>query len=263
MTLKKLKPVTPSSRNTILNIFKKKKGKKLKQKLKGLSKKRNGRNNSGKKTLFNKGGGHKQSYRKVNFYSFKGPSIVEEFEYDPIRNSILARLFSITDKEHFFVLATQNLRIGYVLKPEKFKDLKLGNRICLNDAPIGSVVHSLGSKTQPKKAIYQRAAGTFAQLVHKNKKFCVVKLSSGVIKHLLTTTSATIGEVSNSEYCYKQIGKAGRNRWLGNRSRVRGVAMNPIDHPHGGGEGRTSGGRPSVSPWAKPAHGKKTIKRKK
>ena len=263
MILKKLKPFTSSCRSTILNSFESKKNQSLKQYTKGFRKSNSGRNNSGKITTFHRGGGHKKSYRKINYYSFQGFSVVEKIEYDPSRNSFLARLFSIEAKKHFYNLATQNIKVGQIIKSENCQELKLGNRCFLKNVPVGSIVHSLGSKLRPQRAVYQRAAGTFAQIIQRNESFCTIKLSSGTIKTLLPTTSVTIGGVSNPEYRYINIGKAGRSRWLGKRPNVRGVAMNPIDHPHGGGEGKSSGGRPSVTPWSRPAHGTKTKKKKK
>lgn len=258
MTLKHLNAFTASSRNTTLNIFENITNRPLKSRTRGFRKSQAGRNNSGSITMHHKGGGHKRSYRKVNFYSVDGRCILENFERDPNRNALVARLFSIKKKEHLYVLATQNLKVGQTIASEGSARLNLGSRCFLKNVPIGAIIHSLGSKTRPQFSVYQRAAGTFAQIVQKNSIFCTVKLSSGQNKELLPNTSVTIGRVSNVEDRYKILGKAGRNRWLGNRPHVRGVAMNPIDHPHGGGEGKSSGGRPSVTPWSRPAHGKKT-----
>lgn len=258
MALKHLKAFTASCRNTTLNTFEKKTNNPLKSNTKGFGKSQAGRNNSGSITMYHRGGGCKRSYRKVNFYSFEGRCILENLEYDPNRNASIARLFSIKKKEHFYVLATQNLKVGQTVTSEESPRLSLGKRCFLKYVPIGAIVHSIGSKSRPQFSVFQRAAGTFAQVLQKNPSFCTVKLSSGQDKELLPNTSVTIGRVSNIEDRFQNLGKAGRNRWLGNRPKVRGVAMNPIDHPHGGGEGKSSGGRPSVTPWSKPAHGKKT-----
>lgn len=260
MTLRQLKAFTASCRNTILNIFEKNTDRPLKSKTKGFGKSKAGRNNSGSITMYRRGGGHKRSYRKINHYSFEGHCVLENFEYDPNRNAWIARLFSIKKKEHFYALATQNLKVGQTITSEESTRLNLGNRCLLKNVPLGAIIHSLGSNTRPQFSVFQRAAGTFAQIVQKNSLFCTVKLSSGQNKEFLPNTSVTIGRVSNVEDRFQNLGKAGRNRWLGNRPKVRGVAMNPVDHPHGGGEGKSSGGRPSVTPWSRPAHGKKTKK---
>jgi len=262
MPLKKYKPTTPSNRHTVLVKKVKNKNCFLKSKSTGIHK-LGGRNHSGKITIRHKGGGHKRLYRKIDETPFFNTSIVENLEYDPNRSSEIARMFSLESKKHFYILATENLKEGFLIKRGKDSNFKLGNSLPLGGMPLGTLIHSIGTSARLKKPVMQKAAGTFAQLIQKGSAFCVVRLSSGQNKRVLPITFATIGTVSNSDYHQVVLAKAGRNRWKGVRPSVRGVAMNPIDHPHGGGEGKSSGGRPSVTPWAKPAHGKKTRKRKK
>ena len=164
------------------------------------------------------------------------------------------RLFSISKNKHFYTLAPSGIEEGQTLFPNT---LRIGNRLILEKFPLGSKLFNIGTNFRPKKGILQKAAGTFGILIQKTLKTCLIRLSSGKLKELGNKNYATLGFSSNLKFHENIIGKSGRNYWCGKRSNVRGVAMNPIDHPHGGGEGKSSGGRPSVSPWAKPAHRKK------
>jgi large subunit ribosomal protein L2 len=261
MALKQLNPRTPSTRHTILCVGDKKANEPLKPKTKGI-RKLGGRNHSGKITIRHRGGGHKRLYRKIDCrYSFDS-SLVERLEYDPNRSAKIARLYSFESKSHFYILAPEKLEEGFLIQKGDNSKFMLGNTMPVSKIPLGTLIHGIGTKARLKKSVLQRAAGTFAQLIQKNSSYCVIRLSSGENKRLPSTTLATVGSMSNPTHQQVVLGKAGRNRWKGFRSSVRGVAMNPVDHPHGGGEGKSSGGRPSVTPWAKPAHGRKTRKRK-
>lgn len=258
MDLKYYKPYNSSSRNMILLIHKNYYSNPLKSKCKGIIK-ICGRNHKGKITMFSKGGGNKRRYRKIEFQSNSKESLlIESIEQDPNRSAMLARLFSFKTKKHSYIISPEKFKRGQLFNS---KSIKLGANLSLKDMPIGSKIHCIGSSFRQKKAILQRSAGTFSQIIQKSVKYCLIRLSSGKIKKLLNNTRAIIGIVSNINYKYLILGKAGKKRFLGLKPKTRGVAMNPIDHPHGGGEGRSSGGRPSVTPWAKPAHGKKTRKK--
>merc|ERR1711904_379636 len=202
-------------------------------------------------------GGHKRTYRSLVNRSNFALSIVERLEYDPNRSAKIARVFSLKSKEHFYIIAPEKVEKGENTK------YNLGNTLPLKDMPLGTFIHCIGTNSRFDKPTLQRAAGTFAQLVQKGSSFCVIRLSSGESKKVLPRTLATIGVVSNSDHQQITLGKAGRNRWKGVRPSVRGVAMNPIDHPHGGGEGKSSGGRPSVTPWGRPTKGQPTRSKKK
>jgi len=254
MNLKYYKPCNSSRRNTILPTYKKTYGCPLKSKTKGMIK-TSGRNNQGYITISSRGGGGKRLYRKVNYKNLSRAFLTEALEYDPNRSALLARLYSISTKKHFYVISPQEIQKGHIYNRS---GIKLGSWISLKYIPLGSKIHCVGTTFRPQKAILQRSAGTYAQLIQKFSDYCLIKLSSGKIKRLQNETKAVIGSVSNEHYSFRILGKAGRNRRLGFRPKTRGVAMNPVDHPHGGGEGRSSGGRPSVTPWSKPAHGKKT-----
>lgn len=257
MNLKYYKPYNSSSRNMILLIHKNYYSKPLKNKSKGLI---NicGRNSKGKITAFSKGCRQKRLYRGIRFQN-KGQEsfLIEAIERDPNRSALLARLFSFKTKKHFYAISPEKSKFGQLFNSTR---LKLGATLFLKDIPIGSKIHCIGTSFRQRNAILQRSAGTFSQLIQKSIKYCLIRLSSGKIKKLLKNTKAVIGIVSNINYRYRILGKAGKKRFLGLKPKTRGVAMNPVDHPHGGGEGKSSGGRPSVSPWAKPAHGKKTRK---
>lgn len=212
----------------------------------------NGRNHSGQITSWHRGGGHKRLYRNIDIYGEKmGLGIVEGNEYDPNRSSLIIRVFNPENHNHFYLLGIKDLKTGYVLHNNSIKN---GNRLYLKDLPSGFVFHNLTSYNK-KKAQYLRAAGTYGQLISKTSYYARIKLRSGIHRYFPLNASARLGSVINEDYKFNKLGKAGRNRWYGIRPHVRGVAINPVDHPHGGGEGRTSGGRPSVTPWGKPTKG--------
>jgi large subunit ribosomal protein L2 len=233
--------------------------KRLKSQSKGLRKK-GGRNHTGKITFFHRGGGHKRAFRKIHFLSCFGSSLVESLEYDPNRSAIIARLFSNVSKKHFYIVAPKKIEVGSFFQRSFFSNFFLGSSGFLYSMPLGSLLHCIGTRVRVKQGILQRAAGSFGQLVEKGKKGCVIRLSSGKTINFLPYTFAILGVVSNPGYSSIFLKKAGVSRRFGVTPTVRGVAMNPVDHPHGGGEGKTSGGRPSVTPWAKPAHHNKTKK---
>ena len=258
MALKSFKPVTASLRGTILvdrrELWK---GKPVK----GLTEGKHstgGRNNHGRTTSFFRGGGHKQTYRMVDFKRRKldVPATVERLEYDPNRTAFIA-LIKYRDGELSYILAPQRLRAGDVVLAAARADIKPGNAMTLAAIPVGTIIHNIEMK-QGAGGKVARAAGQYAQLVGKDSGYAQVKLMSGELRMVRGECMATIGAVSNPDNSNQQIGKAGRSRWLGRRPHNRGVVMNPVDHPHGGGEGRTSGGRHPVTPWGKPTKGYKT-----
>ncbi|MBF0157969.1 MAG: 50S ribosomal protein L2 [Magnetococcales bacterium] len=225
-----------------------------------------GRNNEGRITVRHQGGGHHRSYRIIDFRRDKMniPAKVERIEYDPNRTAFIALLF-YADGEKRYILAPQRLNPGdRVISGRTVEevDVKPGNALPLRALPIGTIVHNIEIKPQ-KGGQMARSAGAYAQLMGKEGKYAQLKLPSGEMRMVLLDCMATVGLVSNAEHSNIKLGKAGRSRWLGRRPTVRGVAMNPVDHPHGGGEGRTSGGRHPVSPWGVPTKGKKTRKRGK
>jgi len=207
-----------------------------------------GKNNSGKITVYHKGGGQKKNYRKINFMRNNDSiGIVTSIEYDPYRTAYITSVYDFLNYRYFYMIAPKNLNIGDIVKSGFNAEIKVGHSLTLMKVPIGGFIHNI-SLRENKKSQLIRAAGTNAQLIEKTSKFCRIILSSGVHKFIPPTCQATIGTVSNEFSLFKKIKKAGRNRWLNKRPTVRGVAMNPIDHPHGGGEGKSSGGRSSVSP---------------
>ena len=258
MALKHFKPVTPSLRGTILvsraELWK---GKPVKGLTEGISKS-GGRNNHGRITSFFRGGGHKQSYRMVDFRRRKldMPATVERIEYDPNRTAFIA-LVKYQDGELSYILAPQRLRAGDVVVSALRADIKPGNAMTLATIPVGTIIHNIEMK-QGAGGKIARAAGQYAQLVGKDSGYAQIKLMSGELRVVRGECMATIGAVSNPDNANVHIGKAGRSRWLGRKPHNRGVVMNPVDHPHGGGEGRTSGGRHPVTPWGKPTKGYKT-----
>ena len=258
MALKHFKPVTPSLRGTILvsraELWK---GKPVKGLTEGISK-TGGRNNHGRITSFFRGGGHKQSYRIVDFKRRKldVPATVERVEYDPNRTAFIA-LLKYQDGELAYILAPQRLRAGDVVVSAIRADIKPGNAMTLATIPVGTIIHNIEMK-QGAGGKIARAAGQYAQLVGKDSGYAQIKLMSGELRVVRGECMATIGAVSNPDNANIHIGKAGRSRWLGRKPHNRGVVMNPVDHPHGGGEGRTSGGRHPVTPWGKPTKGYKT-----
>jgi large subunit ribosomal protein L2 len=182
---------------------------------------------------------------------------VEAIEYDPFRTAYLARIYNNREKKHSYILAPKNLCVGSLVRSGSEAEIKLGHALPLSRIPVGSLLHNL-STSEGKRGQYCRAAGTYAQLIQKTKNFARVRLVSGEQRLITLNAYASLGVISNENISLNTIGKAGRSRWYGRRPHVRGVAMNPIDHPHGGGEGKTSGGRPSVTPWGKPTKGPKT-----
>ena len=262
MSLKTFKSYTKSSRGTVLvdrkHLWK---GKPLKQLSLGKASS-GGRNNLGRITSRGQGAGHKNKYRVVDFYRKKDDlkAKVERIEYDPNRSANLA-LIKYEDGVWNYILAPNQIKIGDDVISGKSKEIKIGNCMPLNDIPAGTDIHNI-ELTPSGGGKLVRSAGSSAQILGTDENYCVIKLQSGEIRKVINSARATIGSVSNSDHQNIKIGKAGRNRWRGKRPSVRGVAMNPVDHPHGGGEGKTSGGRNPVSPWGQSAKGLKTRKNK-
>jgi large subunit ribosomal protein L2 len=258
MALKHFNPVTPSLRGTVLidrsELWK---GKPVK----GLTEGKHssgGRNNHGRITSRFRGGGHKQAYRIVDFKrrKFDVAATVERLEYDPNRTAFIA-LIKYADGELAYILAPQRLKVGDPVVSGLRVDIKPGNAMPLAAIPVGTIIHNIELKVGAGGKM-ARSAGTFAQLVGKDQGYAQIKLTSGELRIVRAECMASIGAVSNADHQNEQIGKAGRSRWLGRKPHQRGVVMNPVDHPHGGGEGRTSGGRHPVTPWGKPTKGYKT-----
>ena len=222
-----------------------------------------GRNNAGRITTRHVGGGHKQHYRVVDFRRNKDgiPAVVERIEYDPNRTAYIA-LVCYADGERRYIIAPKGLSAGDKIESGDAAAIKVGNTLPIRTIPLGSVVHCVELKPG-KGAQIARSAGASAQLVAREGAYATLRLRSGEMRKVLSECRATLGEVSNSEHNLRSLGKAGATRWRGVRPTVRGVAMNPVDHPHGGGEGRTSGGRHPVSPWGIPTKGYKTRKNKR
>jgi large subunit ribosomal protein L2 len=259
MALKKFNPVTPGTRQLVIvdrsGLFK---GKPVKGLTEGL-KSAGGRNNAGRVTARYQGGGHKRTYRIIDFKrrKFDVSATVERIEYDPNRTAFIA-LLKYDDGELAYILAPQRLAVGdKVIAGEKAIDVKPGNAMPLGAMPVGTIVHNVELKPG-KGGQVARSAGSYAQLVGRDQGMAILRLNSGEQRLVHGSCIATVGAVSNPDHGNTNLGKAGRSRWLGKRPHVRGVAMNPVDHPHGGGEGRTSGGRHPVTPWGKPTKGKKT-----
>ena len=259
MALKSYNPTSPSQRQlVIVERSGLHKGKPVKALTEGLSSK-GGRNNLGRITARYQGGGHKRSYRIVDFRrrKFDVEGTVERLEYDPNRSAFIA-LLRYADGEQAYILAPQRLAAGdKVLSSDKAIDVKPGNTMPLQSMPVGTIVHNVEMKPA-KGGQMARSAGTYAQLVGRDQGMAILRLSSGEQRLVSGHCLATVGAVSNPDHSNINDGKAGRTRWRGKRPHVRGVVMNPVDHPHGGGEGRTSGGRHPVTPWGKPTKGKRT-----
>jgi large subunit ribosomal protein L2 len=262
MALKTFNPVTPSQRQLVLvdrsALYK---GKPVKALTEGKSS-AGGRNNNGRVTVRFRGGGHKQAYRVIDFKraKFDAPATVERLEYDPNRTAFIA-LVKYADGELSYILAPQRLAKGDSVVAGENVDVKPGNAMPAGNIPVGTIVHNVEIKIG-KGGQIARSAGTYAQIVGRDQDYVILRLNSGEQRLVHGRCMATIGAVSNPDEMNTSIGKAGRKRWLGRRPHNRGVTMNPIDHPHGGGEGRTSGGRHPVSPWGFPTKGKKTRKNK-
>jgi large subunit ribosomal protein L2 len=263
MALKTFNPTTPSRRELVqVDRSELWKGKPLKKLTEGLSKS-GGRNNTGRTCVWNRGGGHKRTYRVIDFKrrKFDVPATVERLEYDPNRSAFIA-LVRYEDGELAYILAPQRLAAGDVVIAAEKADVKPGNAMPLKSVPVGTIVHNVELKAGRGGQI-ARSAGTYVQLVGRDAGYALLRLGSGEVRMVRQECMATIGAVSNPDHANINLGKAGRARWLGRRPAVRGVAMNPIDHPHGGGEGRTSGGRHPVTPWGKPTKGHRTRRNKK
>ena len=263
MSLIKSKPTSPGRRFRIKisnpELHKGKPCSSLVQK----SKKTGGRNNQGRITTRHIGGGHKKRYRIIDFKRDKDNVVakVERLEYDPNRNANIALLLYI-DGERRYIIAPKNLKQGDSVMSGKGSSIAIGNSLPIKNIPIGTQIHCIEMKPG-KGAQIARSAGTVAQIVAIEGDYATVKLRSGEMRKIFSACKATIGEVGNSEHNLQSFGKAGAKRWLGVRPTVRGVAMNPVDHPHGGGEGKTSGGRHPVSPWGTPTKGYKTRSNKR
>ena len=258
MALKTYKPVTPSLRQLVqVDRSSLWKGKPLKTLTEGKSEK-GGRNNTGRITVRFRGGGHKQTYRVIDFKRRKldMSATVERLEYDPNRTSFIA-LIKYEDGEQAYIIAPQRLNVGDKVVAAAQADVKPGNAMPLSAIPVGTIVHNVEMKIG-KGGTIARSAGTYVQIVGRDQGYVSIRQASGETRLIHGQCFATIGAVSNPDHMNINHGKAGRSRWLGRRPHNRGVTMNPIDHPHGGGEGRTSGGRHPVTPWGKPTKGKKT-----
>ena len=262
MALKQFRPTSPGRRELVIvdrgELYK---GKPVKRLTEGLTKS-GGRNNAGRVTAFRHGGGHKRTYRIIDFKRRKWDveATVERLEYDPNRTAFIA-LLTYADGEQAYIIAPQRLKAGdKVIAGEKV-DVKPGNAMLLKAIPVGTIVHNIELK--PKKgAQMARSAGTYAQVVGRDAGYAQLRMASGEVRMVPDVCMATIGAVSNPDNMNEVWGKAGRSIWLGRKPSVRGVAMNPVDHPHGGGEGKTSGGRHPVTPWGKKTRGPKTRKTK-
>jgi len=262
MALRQFNPVTASLRGTVLiNRSELWKGKPVKALTEGKSG-TGGRNNHGRITSRFIGGGHKQSYRFVDFKrrKFDMPATVERLEYDPNRSAFIA-LVKYQDGELSYIIAPQRLRAGDSVVAGQRADIKPGNAMPMAVIPVGTIIHNIEMKPGAGGKI-ARAAGTYAQLVGKDAGWAQIKLASGELRRVRAECMASVGAVSNPDNMNQKIGKAGRTRWLGKRPHNRGVVMNPVDHPLGGGEGRSSGGRHPVSPWGQPTKGHKTRRNK-
>jgi len=257
MAVRKLKPTTPGQRHKVASTFETLTTNRPEKSLVKGQSKSGGRNNTGKMTMRYIGGGHKRKYRVIDFKRNKNgiPATVNSIEYDPNRNARIALLF-YADGEKRYIIAPKGIEVGQTILSGKDAGPEVGNTLFLGDIPMGTIVHCL--ELRPGQgAILARSAGSYAQLVARDGKYATLKMPSGEIRMILTTCKATIGTVSNSDYSLEVSGKAGRSRWLGRRPRVRPVVMNPVDHPMGGGEGKSSGGHPR-SRNGVPAKGFKT-----
>ena len=263
MALKTFRPTTPSQRQLVLTDRSTlHKGSPVKALTKGLTKS-GGRNNRGRITARRRGGGHKRRYRIIDFKrrKFDVVATVERLEYDPNRSAHIA-LVKYEDGEQAYILAPQRVGPGDTVVAGEKVDVQPGNAMPMRNIPVGTVIHNIEMKVG-KGGQIARSAGTYAQLVGKDSGYALLKLGSGERRMIRAECMATIGAVSNPDQKNINLGKAGRKRWLGKRPQVRGVAMNPVDHPHGGGEGRTSGGRHPATPWGKPTKGKRTRSNKR
>ena len=263
MLLKKYKPVTPTQRFKIVPVFKEYGEWKPEKSLLAIIKKSGGRNNLGRITVRHRGGGHKRRYRIIDFKRDKDniPAKVHSIQYDPNRTSSIA-LLHYADGEKRYILAPDGLKIKETVMSGKDAEIKVGNTLPLEKIPVGTFIHNVEIK-KGKGGQIARSAGTAAQIIAKEGSYGQVKMPSGEVRMIRLECYATIGQIGNLEHENISYGKAGRTRWLGRRPRVRGVAMNPVDHPMGGGEGKSSGGRNPCSPWGWITKGFKTRKKTK
>ena len=262
MALKTFNPTSPGRRQLVLvDKSDLHKGKPVKALTEGLTKK-GGRNNTGRITARRIGGGAKKLYRKVDFKRNRWdmPATVERLEYDPNRTAFIA-LIKYEDGQLSYIIAPQRLEVGDTVVTSKTADIKPGNTLPLKSIPVGTIIHNIELKPQ-KGAQMVRSAGTYAQLVGRDGGYAQIKLTSGELRMVMDSCLATVGAVSNPDNMNQVLSKAGRKRHMGKRPSVRGVVMNPVDHPHGGGEGKSSGGRHPVTPWGKKTRGPKTRKNK-
>jgi len=263
MSIKKYKPTSPGQRGMSVSGFDEITTSQPVKSLLAPKKRLSGRNNNGRITTRHRGGGHKKRYRIIDFKrdKFEIPGKVASIEYDPNRSARIC-LISYADGERRYILAPDNIQVGDTIVSGENVDIKVGNTMPLKNIPLGTLIHNI--ELQPLKGgQLVRSAGTSATLMAKEGRFANIKLRSGEMRLIHLECRATIGQVGNSEHSLIKVGKAGRSRHLGIRPTVRGVAMNPVDHPHGGGEGRTSGGRHPVSPWGKPTKGARTRRNKR
>lgn len=263
MALKKVKPVSPGRRTQVYSTFEEISRTTPEKSLLRSLNKSGGRNTHGRITSWHRGGGHKRHYRLIDFKRDKTgiPAKVASIEYDPNR-SVRIALLHYADGEKRYILAPLNLEVGTMVVSGANADIQPGNTLPLLNIPLGTLIHNI--ELQPGKGgQIVRSAGTFAQLMAKEDPYALVKLPSGEVRMILINCKATIGQLGNADHENISLGKAGRRRWLGRRPIVRGVAMNPIDHPMGGGEGRSSGGRHPCTPWGKPTKGYRTRKNKR
>ncbi len=263
MALKKFNPITPGQRQLVqIDRSDLHKGAPEKALTEGLTKS-GGRNNTGRITSRHIGGGHKRKYRIIDWKrrKFDMEATVERLEYDPNRTAFIA-LIKYEDGEKAYILAPQRLKVGDKVVSGEKTDVKPGNAMKLKNMPVGTIIHNIEMKPG-KGAQMIRSAGTYAQLVGRDQGYAQIKLASGELRIVLSDCMASVGAVSNPDHMNTNMGKAGRNRWKGRRPHVRGVVMNPVDHPHGGGEGKSSGGRNPVTPWGIPTKGYRTRKKGK
>ena len=244
MAVRKLNPITPGQRHKIIGTFETITASVPEKSLVVGGTKSGGRNHDGKMTMRNLGGGHKKKYRVIDFKRNKDgvPATVQSIEYDPNRSARIALLY-YADGVKTYILAPNGLQVGQVVLSGESAAPEVGNTLPLQNIPLGTIIHNIELRPGQGAAMV-RSAGTFAQLTSREDKYAIIKLPSGEVRKILATCKATIGTVGNSDHALERSGKAGRSRWLGRRPRVRGVAMNPVDHPMGGGEGRSSGGHP-------------------
>lgn len=263
MAIVKCKPTSPGRRHLVKVVNKELHKGKPYAPLLDTKSKSGGRNNNGRITVRHIGGGHKQHYRIIDLKRTKDgiPAKIERIEYDPNRSANIA-LVLYADGERRYILAPKGLSAGDSIQSGVDAPIKAGNAMPLRNVPLGSVIHAIELKPG-KGAQIARAAGTYAQLVAKDGAYVTLRLRSGEMRKIEADCRATLGEIGNAEHMLRSLGKAGASRWRGVRPTVRGVAMNPVDHPHGGGEGKTSGGRHPVSPWGVPTKGYKTRKNKR